>query len=96
MATGFVYVLHFSRGYPRGDKAPVRHYVGWALDPAARLAAHTSPLVQAAKASGITITLGHVREGSRGDERRIKRQRHAERYCDTCKGNAAESDDRPA
>jgi hypothetical protein len=73
MATGFVYVLHFSRGYPRGDKAPARHYVGGALDPGSRLSAHTSPLVQAAKAVGITVSLGHVRVGSRGEERRIRR-----------------------
>lgn len=83
---GFVYTLHFSRPYEHA-----RHYTGWALDPERRVAEHlsgngkASPLVRAALADGIEVTVAYIRPGDRFLERRIKNQGGASRRCPLCK-----------
>lgn len=87
---GYVYLLHFARAVgaldnPRGQ---ARHYVGWALDPAAREREHRSghgaALTRAAVALGISWELFILTEGDRALERWIKDRKAAPRLCPIC------------
>lgn len=82
---GTLYLLHFDRPYRLA-----RHYLGWTGRPvedrvAEHLAGKASPLVRAAVAAGITVTLARVWEGAtRNEERRRKNQRNGPRSCPVC------------
>jgi len=89
---GVVYLLHFSRPYGPGGGAngrgTARHYIGWAADLEARLAAHErgqgARLLAVIKAAGIGFELVRTWPGSRVRERQIKRQGGASRCCPLC------------
>ena len=59
---GHIYLFHFSRplGNPANRRAMASHYLGWALDPEERIAAHLggrgAAITRAAVAAGITLT----------------------------------------
>jgi hypothetical protein len=84
---GSVYLLHFSR-----PLAHARHYLGYAADGDAdrRLQQHLrgegSPLVRAAIAAGITVSLARVwPNGSRTLERQLKSWHRGGRHCPLCR-----------
>lgn len=80
-----LYLLHFSE-----PLAHARHYFGFCAedDPSARVAKHLagkgSPLVKAALAAGITVTLAWTINGDRNFERRIKNRGSLCRWCPAC------------
>jgi predicted GIY-YIG superfamily endonuclease len=80
---GTIYLLHFSQPYQHA-----RHYTGWALNLADRLAAHEqgrgSRLLAVAKAAGIGFTLARTTTGDRFKERAIKNAGGQVRYCPLC------------
>jgi hypothetical protein len=84
---GLVYLLHLERPYKHA-----RHYTGFAEGGpkglARRLAehgtTHGSPLLAAAKATGITWQLARTWPGTRARERQLKRQGGASRRCTLC------------
>jgi hypothetical protein len=87
---GTVYVLHIDPPYPRDERGSVEHYIGWTAGTAEeRLANHTSPLIEAAKKAGHTVKVATTKAGTRHDERRLKNQRNARRFCDHCQAVAA-------
>ena len=85
---GTVYILHFEPAYRHA-----RHYVGWALDPDARIAAHlagnASPLVRAAVAAGVHISVAALLPGSRHLERRLKTWHKTGQFCQPAAPRAA-------
>ena len=80
---GTVYLLHFDRPYQHA-----RHYIGWARDVEARLAAHAAGrgarLLEVAAAAGISWTLARTWQGTRTRERQIKNCGGASRCCPLC------------
>jgi predicted GIY-YIG superfamily endonuclease len=81
---GTVYVLHFDPAYRHA-----RHYVGWAADPDARIAAHLaghgSPLVRAAVSAGASVRVAALIAGSRHLERRLKNWHKTGQFCPLCR-----------
>ncbi len=77
-------MLHFAPAYRHA-----RHYLGWARDFDARLAAHLagagSPLVRAALAAGVRVELAATISGSRHLERRLKRWHKTGQFCPRCR-----------
>ena len=82
---GVVYMLHYHT--PIGARR-VRHYTGWCKYLPARIAAHLqgkgSALTRAFFRLGISFEIGFTTPGSPAFERKLKRQRHAARYCIAC------------
>lgn len=80
---GTVYLLHFDRRYRHAG-----HYIGWAVNLNARLAAHRrghgARLLQVVHAAGIGWQLARTWPGSRDRERQIKTQGGASRCCPLC------------
>ena len=79
-----VYLLHFTEPYKHAA-----HYLGFTTDLPARLAEHAAGhgarLTQVVKAAGIGWSLTRVwTEATRVDERRLKNQHGAARFCPTC------------
>lgn len=82
---GSVYLIHFDRPYKHA-----RHYLGWALDIDARLAAHRggsgARLMSVVKAEGIGWVLARTWHGvDRNFERRLKNRGGASRICPVCR-----------
>ncbi len=90
-----VYLLHFVRkiGNQDNPRGMAQHYIGFAEhDLAARLERHHagngSRIMAAVAKAGIPWVLARVWEGaSRSDERALKAQKHAARYCPYCRGD---------
>lgn len=87
---GAVYILHFVRPIGAADnpRGQARHYIGWAVDPEARDAAHRAgrgaALTRAAVALGVDWTMFVLTEGDRALERRLKALKSAPRLCPVC------------
>lgn len=87
---GSIYLLHFDRplGNPANRRALASHYLGWALDPAARERQHRAgqgaALTRAAVAQGVTWDFFVLGEGDRALERRIKSLKATPRLCPIC------------
>jgi hypothetical protein len=84
---GTLYLLHFAPAYHHA-----RHYLGWTSGPvedrvATHLAGRGSPLVAAAVAAGVTITLAASWPGSRTQERRLKDWHKTGQFCPTCRAS---------
>lgn len=84
---GTVYVLHFDRPFGHA-----RHYVGWAADAEARIAAHRSGcggrLTHHAVRAGITLEVAALHPGvTRDFERRLKNRGGAARICPICRSH---------
>lgn len=79
-----VYLLHFDKPYHHAQ-----HYLGFADDVPARLQRHLegrgSPLVKAAVAAGITVTIAKTWEGTRILERKLKNRKNARKLCPCCR-----------
>jgi predicted GIY-YIG superfamily endonuclease len=82
-AVGTVYLLHFDQPYRHA-----RHYIGWTLDLAARLAEHArgqgARLLAVVRDAGIGWRLARTWPGTRARERQLKRQGGASRRCPCC------------
>ena len=80
---GVIYLLHFDRPYEHA-----RHYTGWTTDLQQRLADHAAGrgarLLAVVKAAGIAWTLARTWDGTRSDERALKRRGGAARRCPAC------------
>lgn len=93
---GKLYLLHFSRPLHHA-----RHYLGYtgADDVQARIDRHIagrgSPLLRAVIAAGIDVTLAMSMDGTRDDERRIKKRKNLARMCPTCAQERAQGKRRP-
>lgn len=87
---GTIYLLHFSAplGNPQKPHGQAQHYVGWALDLAARLAEHRAgagaSITRAAVERGITFEVVRTWQGDRTLERKIKNRKMAPRLCPLC------------
>lgn len=85
---GTCYLLHIEPPYKRA-----KHYLGWTKaddSPTRRfdthLAGRGSPLIKAAIAAGSTVTISRTwAKASRTDERALKNQKNAPRFCPICK-----------
>lgn len=82
---GTVYVLHFEPAYEHA-----RHYIGWTADDVtSRVALHlrgvASPLVRAAVAAGVEVTIAATYAGTRALERRLKNWHKTGQFCPTCR-----------
>jgi predicted GIY-YIG superfamily endonuclease len=79
-----IYLLHLDR--PLGH---ARHYVGYAADVGKRLEEHRAGrgarMLAVAAERGIGFELVRVWPGGREEERRLKRQHNAPRYCYVCR-----------
>ena len=84
---GTVYLLHFEPAYRHA-----RHYCGWSFTPAIRYERHLngngSPLIAAAVAARCRIVVATQFDGTRTDERRLKRDGHMRRWCPICRAEA--------
>jgi predicted GIY-YIG superfamily endonuclease len=81
---GTIYLLHFSEAYKHA-----KHYLGFSEDLAKRLDAHSkgqgARLTQVILQAGLSFELARTWEGTRKDERRIKKQKCSPRLCPICK-----------
>jgi predicted GIY-YIG superfamily endonuclease len=79
-----IYLLHLDR--PLGHAS---HYLGYAADVGKRLDEHRSGrgarMLAAAAERGIGFELVRVWPGGREEERSLKRQKNAPRYCYVCR-----------
>jgi hypothetical protein len=86
-----VYLLHFLEpiGNPTNPRAMARHYIGWSPSPAERIAKHTAgtgaAIMRAVQARGIGFEVAATWPGGRDLERRLKRRKHASRFCPLCR-----------
>lgn len=83
---GTVYIIHLET--PLGH---AKHYVGWAINPEARIAHHAngsgSTLMRAVQQAGIEWHVSQVIEGvDRYFERYLKNRGSATQYCPCCRG----------
>ena len=80
---GTVYLIHFDQPYRHA-----RHYLGFSNDPIKRLDAHRASrgarLMQVVNAAGITWQCVRTWNGSRQDERRLKKYKAARLLCPLC------------
>ncbi len=78
-----VYLLHFAQPYKHA-----RHYLGSAVNLAARLAEHRSGhggrLLQVVQEAGIEWEVVRTWQGTRATEAKFKRARHNVRLCPKC------------
>jgi hypothetical protein len=91
-----IYLLHFNEpliGQRRNAHAQrtqiARHYIGYTGDLATRIeqhrAGHGARLLAVLAEAGIGFTVAATWPGDRTDERRLKRQHHAARFCPICR-----------
>ena len=89
MTTGTVYLLHFSGPVAPGHHT-TQHYLGYADDLGPRVNAHAhgqgARLTQVAKERGLSFVVARTWQGTRSDERRLKRRHNAPRLCPICNG----------
>lgn len=80
---GTVYLLHFDNPISHA-----RHYLGFAEELMPRLHAHRfghgARLTQVACERGVSFQLVRAWKGSRRDERKLKNQKNAPRFCPYC------------
>jgi hypothetical protein len=83
---GTIYLLHFER--PISRKHTCQHYLGWALDLAARIAEHRNGrgarLTQVALERGIAFEVVRTWPGDRAFERKLKHRKESPRLCPLC------------
>ena len=77
---GVIYLLHFSGKV--GDHA--QHYLGWAKDVNRRLKNHSAKLVMEAKSKGMGIKVVRTWDGTRDQERQLKKHHNPKRMCPEC------------
>ncbi len=91
---GVLYLLHFDEpiGDPTRPKMSARHYLGWAKDGKLieRLDRHAkgegASITRWAVEHGIGWTVVLLRDGTRDDERRLKKNGNHHRKCFLCTG----------
>lgn len=80
---GQIYLIHFSDPVCP-ERHTAQHYLGWARDAQERLKNHTAGIVRAARERGLTCTIVRLWDGTRSDERKLKRRKNAPRLCPVC------------
>ena len=90
---GWIYTVHLHRPLGGAGRNGAQHYTGWTRDLAGRLADHAagrgSAMLAYCKQAGIGWHVGALRRGTPDDERRLKRQHGAARWCWTCRAGGA-------
>jgi hypothetical protein len=90
---GWIYTLHLQAPLGRGGRNGAQHYTGWTSDLLGRLLDHRAgrgaKIMAACSDRGITWHLAALRRGTRTDERRLKRQHGASRWCWACQAGRA-------
>lgn len=87
---GTIYLIHFNEKIgPKGNpRSTAQHYIGWTSDLDKRLVRHQagqgSSIMRFVEQSGISWQLVQTWQGTRDDERRLKNQKNAARYCAIC------------
>ena len=89
---GVIYLIHLDGGLRvrDGKNGPVlaTHYLGWSLQVDRRIEEHErgsgSAFMAEVARRGIRWKVVRCWRGTRGDERRIKRQRNAPEFCPCC------------
>jgi len=85
-----VYLIHFEDPIraTRKSKHYAQHYIGYTADVEQRFdrhqKGHGSLLIKAAKSRDIGFKIVRTWEGGRQEERQLKRQKNALRYCPIC------------
>lgn len=83
-----VYILHFDKPLKHA-----KHYVGFAVNVNKRVEKHRkgtgARLTQVLKQVGIGFVVAAVLPGERDLERKIKNQKHTDRFCPICAANKA-------
>ncbi len=78
-----IYLIHFDK-----PLSHAQHYVGYAEDVEQRFGRHKggrgSALLNAVQSQGINYQVVRTWEGGRQEERQLKRQKNAARYCPIC------------
>ena len=87
---GTIYLIHFEEkiGDESNPRSQAQHYIGWTSDLSSRLSAHElghgSSIMAFLKQSGIKWKLVRQWKGTRDEERLLKNQKNAKRYCPIC------------
>lgn len=85
-----IYLIHFSTPYQHAQ-----HYLGSAIDLAARLAQHTkgtgARLMQVINEAGIDWEVARTWQGTRDTEAKFKRAKHNKRLCPLCQQEVGET-----
>src|ERR1700722_5646600 len=90
---GIIYLIHFDKEIGNLDHSlsKARHYLGWTSDLNKRLDRHKlgqgSSIMRYVEQSGIGWQCVKTWEGTRDDERAMKNQKNAKRYCPICSGS---------
>lgn len=89
---GTVYLIHLDRPFISGNSAPVKHYLGFALNTSTRLYHHKkgtgSKMLAAVNAAGIEYEIvREFKKVTRDFERNLHKQHNAARYCPVCSEN---------
>jgi predicted GIY-YIG superfamily endonuclease len=83
-AIGTIYLLHFSEKLHHAQ-----HYLGWTENLDQRIDTHRagngSRLAAAIKDKGISFTVVRTWQGTKTDERRLKKRKNHPKLCPTCK-----------
>ena len=91
---GTVYLLHFLEpiGNPANPHGMAQHYIGVDLTGKrieVQTAGNGARIVAAVQARGIGFVVAATWPGDRTLERRLKRRKHASRFCPVCRGGAS-------
>jgi predicted GIY-YIG superfamily endonuclease len=85
---GIIYLIHFHQPYKHA-----KHYLGFTSDLVARVDrhwdGHGSRLMAVVTEHDIDWEVVRTWKGTRGDERKLKRQKNSCRLCPVCCGQAA-------
>lgn len=88
---GVIYILHFTQplGDPERPRMSASHYVGWTGELESRLSEHRAgggaKIIRALFLAGGDFKLAASWEGTRYDERRLKKNGHFDKLCPICK-----------
>jgi predicted GIY-YIG superfamily endonuclease len=89
---GTIYLIHFDKpiGNLSHNLSQANHYLGWTSDLEKRLNRHSigqgSSIMRFVQQSGIGWKVVREWQGTRDDERAMKNQKNAKRYCPVCLG----------
>ena len=92
--TGTIYLIHFEKpiGNLSHPLSSAQHYMGWCSDLDKRLDRHRSgqgsSIMRYVEQSGVGWNVVRTWQGTRDDERALKNQKNAKRFCPVCQGTS--------